>query len=110
MAVRLVIGAQGPESLKLRTPDPTLVELLVKGKVWLHRLTFGGQGIRQIAEAEQVNPRYVSRVIHIALLAPDIVQAIERGEQPAGLNATKLLTSVPFPMDWQAQREMLEMG
>jgi hypothetical protein len=49
-------------------------------------------------------------VIHIALLAPDIVQAIERGEQPAGLNATKLLTSVPFPMDWQAQREVLEMG
>ncbi len=110
LAVRLVIGAQGPDSLKLRSPDPTLVELMLKGKVWLHRLTFGGQGIAAIAEQEKVHRQYVSRVINVALLAPDIVQAIEQGEQPMEINATRLLTSVPFPMDWQAQREMLGMG
>lgn len=68
------------------------------------------QGMGQITEVDQVAPRYVGRVIHIALLAPDIVWEIERGEQPAGPNATKLLTSVPLPIDWQAQREMLEIG
>lgn len=109
LAVRLVIGGEGSQS-RWRSPDPTLVELMLKGKVWLHRLTFGGQGIGAIAEQEQVNPQYVSRVINVALLASDIVQAIERGEQPMEINATRLLTSVPFPMDWQAQREMLGLG
>ncbi len=110
MAVRLVIGDQDSDNQRLRQPDPGLVELMVKARVWLHRLTFGGQGIGVIAQEEQANPQYVSRVINVALLAPDIVQAIERGDHPIGLNATKLLTSVPFPMDWQAQREMLGMA
>lgn len=110
MAVRLVIGAQGEEQQRLRNPDPTLVDLMHKGKQWLHRLTFGGQGIGAIAQEEKVHAQYVSRVINVALLAPDIVQAIERGDHPIKLNTTKLLTSVPFPMDWQAQREMLGMA
>ena len=58
----------------------------------------------------QIHAQYVSRVINVALLAPDIVQAIERGDHPIKLNTTKLLTSVPFPMDWQTQREMLGMA
>mgnify|MGYP003599529029 FL=1 len=110
MAVRLVIGAQGDEQLRLRNPDPTLLQLMHKGKQWLHRLTFGGQGIGTIAKEEKVHAQYVSRVINVALLAPDIVQAIERGDHPIKLNTTKLLTSVPFPMDWQTQREMLGMA
>ena len=110
MAVRLVIGAQGDEQLRLRNPDPTLLQLMHKGKQWLHRLTFGGQGIGIIAKEEKVHAQYVSRVINVALLAPDIVQAIERGDHPINLNTTKLLTSVPFPMDWQTQREMLGMA
>ncbi len=81
-----------------------------KARGWLHRLTFGGQSIGTIAEEEQASPQYVARVINVGLLAPDIVQAIERGDHPIGLNATRLLTSVPLPMDWQAQREMLGMG
>ena len=46
----------------------------------------------------------------MALLAQYSVQAIERGEHPAEVNATKLLTSVPFPVDWAAQRQVLGMA
>jgi hypothetical protein len=96
--------------LQQREPDPGLVSLMAKGKTLLKQLTFGGHSIDAIAEQEKLSARYVSRVINVALLAPDIVQAIERGDHPAGLNATRLITAVPFPMDWGEQRKLLEMG
>ncbi len=110
MAVRLVIGNEAPVKRPQREPDPGLVSLMVRGKAWLKLLTTGGQSIEAIAENEQLSARYVSRVINVALLAPDIVQALERGDHPIALNATKLVTSVPFPMDWGAQRELLGIG
>jgi DNA invertase Pin-like site-specific DNA recombinase len=110
MAVRLVIGNEAPVKRPLREPDPGLVSLMVRGKAWLKLLTTGGQSIETIAEKQRLSARYVSRVINVALLAPDIVQALERGEHPIDLNATKLITSVPFPMDWVAQRQLLGIG
>lgn len=109
MAVRLVIGDSVPGEIK-REPDPTLLALMAKGKTWLQQFTREGQAIEEIAEREKFSVRYVNRVINVALLAPDIVQAIERGEHPAEINTTKLLTSVPFPEDWAAQRQVLGMN
>lgn len=106
MAVRLVIEDQKALSAK-REPDPALVAMLAKGKVWLQQFTREGRAIEEIAEKEKFSTRYVNRVINIALLAPDIVATLERGEQPEGVNATRLLTSVPFPERWPEQREAL---
>lgn len=106
MAVRLVIGNEAP-TIRARQPDPGLVSLMGRGKTWLQQLTLVGTSIEAIAEREKLSARYVSRVINVALLAPDIVQAIERGDHPAELNATRLITAVPLPMDWGEQWEML---
>jgi len=110
MAVRLVVGGQKLGQGPLREPDPTLVALMTKGKSWLQQFTREGRAIEQIAEREKFSVRYVNRVINVALLAPDIVQAIERGEHSAEINTTKLLTSVPFPVDWEDQRQALAIG
>ncbi|MBX3609185.1 MAG: recombinase family protein [Hydrogenophaga sp.] len=107
MAVRLVIGDRLPGQGSRREPDAALVALMTNGKVWLRQFTREGLAIEEIAERERFSVRYVNRVINIALLAPDIVQGIERGEHPEDISATKLLTSVPFPEDWAAQRQAL---
>jgi site-specific DNA recombinase len=108
MAVRLVIKN---ESMQLRPePDAALLTLMSRAAAWLQRLTLGGQSIEAIAEQEQLSARYVSRVINVALLAPDIVKAIERGDQPVEINATRLITAVPLPMDFAQQRQMLAMN
>jgi len=109
-AVRLVVGNDASLTKRPREPDSKLAELMHKGQAWMKLLTLGGQSIEAIAERENANSRYVSRVINVALLCPEIVQAIERGEQPAELNVTKLITSVPLPMEWGAQRSMFGMG
>lgn len=58
--------------------------------------------IQEIADAETVNPSYVSRVMRLTLLAPEIVETILDGRQDPALTLDALLK--PFPLDWGEQR------
>jgi hypothetical protein len=46
--------------------------------------------------------------MRLALLAPDIVESIVRGEEPSGLSLEKLTKGVP--MQWKKQRERETRG
>ena len=52
--------------------------------------------------AEKINPSYVSRVLRLTLLAPDIVEAILDGRRPPQTTLALLLN--PFPIVWEDQR------
>lgn len=108
MAVRLVIGGAGTSGAS--EPDRTLIQLMNKARDWLERLTRHGQGIGEIAQEEKVSPGYVTRLMHLALLAPDITLAIAAGDHPEEVTATRLLQAMPLPLDWGEQRTVLGMG
>lgn len=108
MAVRLVIGGSGANHV--REPDQTMIQLINKAREWLERLTRLGQGIGDIAKEENVSPGYVTRLLHLALLAPDITQSIAAGEHPADVTATRLMQALPLPLEWAEQRKVLGMG
>ena len=57
---------------------------------------------RTLARAKGVNATYVSRVLRLTLLAPEIVEAILDGRQPAELQLDDLLEA--FPLEWEGQR------
>jgi hypothetical protein len=57
--------------------------------------------LEDLARAKGVAPSYASRVLRLTLLAPDIVEAILDGRQPAGLQLDDLLEG--FPMVWEEQ-------
>jgi len=57
--------------------------------------------IAEIATAEKINASYVGH-LRLTLLAPDIVEAILGGRQPAKLQLEDLLRW--FPVLWQEQR------
>ena len=59
--------------------------------------------IREIAIGEKINESYVGRVLRLTLLAPEIVETILGGRQPAGLQLDSLMKR--FPVDWRAQRD-----
>ena len=44
---------------------------------------------------------YMSRVLRLTLLAPDIVEAILDGRQPEGMQLDDLLGG--FPLEWEGQ-------
>ena len=59
---------------------------------------------REIAAAEKINESYVSRVLRLTLLAPEIVEAILDGRQADEITLAVLMRV--FPVDWVKQRTM----
>jgi len=50
----------------------------------------------------EVDGSYVTRILKLTTLAPDLVEAIINGEEPDGLSLAKLTRT--FPEDWREQR------
>ena len=79
--------------------DSALLKALARGFRWRKLLETGDFAtIEEIAEAENINPSYVSRVLRMTLLAPEIVEAILAGRQSEGLTMARAMQ--PFPVEW----------
>jgi hypothetical protein len=63
--------------------------------------------VRAIADVETCDKSYVSRLLSIALLAPDIVKRILTGDHAATLTPERLRKACPLPARWENQRAML---
>jgi len=99
-------GTQGNPAPKA-TVDNTMVKAIARAFRWQALLENGTYGcLDEIAKAERIGPSFISRIIRIALLAPDIVDAILDGRQPAHLALKDLM--VPFPVEWSAQGQHFE--
>ena len=86
--------------------DDTLVKALARAFRWRKLLETGVHGtVDEIARAEGINDSYVSRILRLTLLAPDIVEAILDGRQPTALTLARLMK--PFPAAWGKQRARL---
>ena len=64
--------------------------------------------LHAIASQERVTPGYISRLLRLPLLAPDIVTAIVNGKNSPQLTAKKLMrVALEIPSDWTEQRKLL---
>jgi hypothetical protein len=67
-------------------PDGTLVKALTRAWRWQKLLDAGGYtSVSEIGDAENISKSYVSRILRLALLAPDIVEAILSGQSDQAL-------------------------
>jgi hypothetical protein len=83
--------------------DPAMLKALARA-FRRKRLLDDGRyaSISEIATAEKIDRGYVGSILRLTLLAPDIVEAILDGRQPAALCLSALLK--PFPLQWDRQR------
>ncbi|MFM7847130.1 MAG: hypothetical protein ACKO8N_00930 [Rubrivivax sp.] len=89
--------------------DNTMIKLVARAHRWQQLLLQGVYAsIEELAQAEAINPSYVSRVMRLSCLAPSITEVIMEGQHPAHLTAKELLA--PFPLAWAAQREHFKLG
>ena len=63
--------------------------------------------VTEIVEAERISKSYVSRILRLALLAPDLVEAILGGWADQRVMLEKL--ERPLPVGWEEQRKALEL-
>ncbi len=75
--------------------DSALVKALARAFRWRRLLDDGVYGtLDDLAKAERVSQGYVSRVLRLTLLAPEIVEAILDGRQPEAMRLDDLLAGV----------------
>lgn len=101
--MRLIIGGTGPARV-----DQTLLKTIVRAHKWFNDLASGRvRNMTEIASKEGVDKSYVSRVVNLAFLAPDITESIIAGRQNADLTAEKLIRRIHLPLDWVQQHQLL---
>jgi hypothetical protein len=87
----------------VRRIDNAMVKAIARAFRWREMLENGTRAtIAEIANAEKINESYVGRVLRLTLLAPDIVEAILGGRQPADVTLAVLMK--PFAVEWTEQR------
>lgn len=101
---KLVIAPQDSDTWAPPRPrvDTTMVKALARAHRWKRMLESSDFAtVMDLAAAEKINSSYLSRVLRLTLLAPDVVQAILDGRHPRGLQLDVLLK--PLPAIWREQ-------
>ncbi len=102
---KLIIEGRSDKSSK---PDPALVTAVTSAHRWFAQLKSGEVcSIKELADCHGIDKGDVSRILPLAFLAPDIVEAILDGKHPVALTAYRLKRMRSLPYDWQAQRQLL---
>ena len=99
---KMVVTPDGAPWAPRPRVDNAMVKALARAFRWRRMLDEGICGnMVELAKFERVNRGYMSRVLRLTLLAPEIVEAILDGRQPEGLRLEDLLEG--FPVDWGSQ-------
>jgi len=80
-----------------------MVKALARAFRWRSMLDEGVHAtIEDLANSKGIGKTYVSQVLRLTLLAPEIIEAIIDGRQSAVLRLVDLLDG--FPREWEAQQ------
>jgi hypothetical protein len=86
--------------------DNTLVKALARAFRWRKLLETGVYTtLAELAAAEKINPSYLSRILRLTLLAPEIIESILDGQHPTETSLCVLMR--PFAVEWREQVEAL---
>ena len=83
--------------------DNTQVKAIARAFRWKRMLESGEfTTIAELAERERIATSYMTRVLRLTLLAPDIVEVILDGRPRSNVSLARGLE--PFPLEWDGQR------
>ena len=91
---RIVASTAEPQ-FQSRTQDPHILKALGRAWAWRRKLESGEAAtIHDIAKAENVTDRFVSRMIRLAYLPPDVLQKLVIWQEPCALSIKELMEVV----------------
>ena len=103
-----IVAPDGSEIVPTSKPQPngTLIKALARAWRWQRMLDEGVYAtVSEIGDAENISKSYVSRILRLALLAPDIVDDILTGRADQGVMLEQL--ERPMPANWDEQHRCL---
>ena len=106
--MRLIIQNEPPSRSKV---DLVLLKTIARAQRWFDQLLSGEvKSLTAIATREGVNYRFVGKIIRLAFLAPEIVEAVAQGRQPPELSTELLTKRLRLPLDWSDQKSLLDIN
>ena len=88
-------------------PNRSLISLLMQARAYWAELRKGELNITELAAREGVQDAYISRLLRLAFLAPVVVEAVIKGEQPASLSSSKVMLGFNPSPRWNNQAVQL---
>lgn len=89
--------------------DESMIRTLGKGFHWQRQLDEGHYPhVSDLARKQKLERGWISEILRMTLLAPDIITAIVEGRQPRHVNLHALRGRIDIiPRDWNEQRRLL---
>ncbi len=85
-----------------RSQDPHILRALGRAWAWRRQLETGEAAtIHDIAEAEKVTDRFVSRMLRLAYLSPDVLEGLVISRDPSSVSVNELIDATYMP--WAEQ-------
>jgi site-specific DNA recombinase len=106
MAVKLV---HDNGRAAVQEPKEHLIRLLAKARTWWKELQESGMNAKQLGAKHGVTGTYIGRVVRLNFLAPSIAESILAGNQPAALDAKRLLALRDLALAWPDQESALQI-
>lgn len=106
---RIIVRPDGTHGnpIPAASTDNTMIKAISRAFRWQRLLENGTyKCLDDIAKVERIGASFVSRIIRLSLLSPNIVDAILEGRQPAQLTLKRLMK--PFPMEWEGQNRLID--
>jgi hypothetical protein len=104
-----VVTPDGTEWAPRPRVDNAMVKALARAFRWRRMLDEGVHAtIEDLAKSKRLPPSYVSGILRLTLLAPEIVEVILDGRQPPDLQLDNLLEG--FPLGWEQQRKSYQFA
>ena len=84
-----------------------LLQSIARGRRWLAELQSGTLDAEAIARRENCSKRHVNMTVSLAVLSPQLVQAVVDGALPRGVGVARLIDG---PAEWSRQLQMLGLA
>ena len=86
--------------------DPALLKAIARGCAWFDELANGrARSLQELAQRDGISRRYIRRLVDLAFLSPQLIEAILQGRQPVELTTTRL-TELDLPLGWAQQHAL----
>jgi site-specific DNA recombinase len=94
------------EDQNSKTPDAVVVKAIARASIWFEHLTAGkSQSMAEIAVRENITDNYVSNLIHLAWLSPDLVGRVLDGDPEATALARGAMLTRKSDAVWRQSRK-----
>lgn len=102
-AVRLIHDGGAPAVTQ--AADPALLRLILTARRWWAELAQGELDITALSQREGVTDSWMTRVVRLAFLSPQVVEAVLGGNLRAGVDGKALIATDAIHPKWDKQAE-----